>query len=259
MKEEYAFITGSSSGIGESFAKQLASENYNIILHGRNELNLKRIQREIIEKYKVKCEYIILDLSSTITISQLDNLLSSFNITTFISNAGLGVAGYFNETSLDDELKVSNLHVNSIIVLTKYFITKFKVAKEGRILNISSLYAFFPVPKQSIYAATKTFQHSFFLSIHKEMKMQFPLIKISSVCPGLTYSNFRIRQGKQEKSSIVGMSSLQVCKIALKGLDKNQAEILPGFFAKMMSIVIPLLPRSFALSIIYQMNKQRGF
>lgn len=255
----YAFITGSSSGIGLDMAKILAIKGYNIVLHGRNELALKKIKQDLINEFQIKCEYVIADLSKDTGAEILIDFLKSYPVEVFISNAGIGVPGNFHETQLLDELAMTTLHVTSVIKLSKYFVQSFTQKKKGYILNVSSLYAFFPVPKQSLYSATKTFQHSFFLSLHKESKMSKLGINISSLCPGLTYSSFRTRQGKKEQHSVVGLSSFSVAQIAINGLFSNKKTIVPGFFNKMMSLVMPVLPTSIGLSIIYKMNKQRGF
>lgn len=254
----YALITGSSSGIGQDMALILASKGYNILLHGRNENALKALQAKI-NNEEVKCEYVIQDLCESNSVEEIITKIKDYPIEVFISNAGIGIPGNFVDNNLDDELKMTNLHVISIIKLTKYFIQNFSKMNKGYILNVSSLYAFFPVPKQSLYAATKTFQHSFFLSLHKEVQMAQKKIHISSLCPGLTYSQFRTRQGKDEQQSIVGLSSYQVAQIAIEGLFKNKKVIIPGFFNKLMALVIPILPYSIGLSIIYKINKQRGF
>lgn len=255
----YAFITGSSSGIGQDMAKILAQRGYNIILHGRNELALQSLKLELVNQYRIKCEYILVDLCLENSAEVLIDYLKNFSIEVFISNAGIGVPGNFHESKLSDELAMTTLHVTTVIKLAKYFVQTFSKNKKGFMLNVSSLYAFFPVPKQSLYAATKSFQHSFFLSLHKESQMSKLGINISSLCPGLTYSSFRTRQGKKEQHSIVGLSSYAVAQIAIDGLFENKKIIVPGFFNKMMSLVIPILPTFLGLSIIYKMNKQRGF
>src|SRR5215475_8956258 len=47
LKDKIAFVTGSSSGIGESIAKTLAKEGAAVIIHGRSAERTKRVADEI--------------------------------------------------------------------------------------------------------------------------------------------------------------------------------------------------------------------
>ncbi len=258
--KKYAFITGSSSGIGKAMAFELAAMGYCPILHGRNHHALTEVKKLIEGKYKdLECETLIANLSEPNETENLIKKLSLFNIEVFISNAGFGIPGNFEATDIANEEEMISTHVTSVVKLSKYFYQNFAKKEKGYILNTSSLYSYFPVPKQSMYGATKAFQHSFFLALHQEARLNRPHIFISSLCPGLTYSNFRISQGKKEKKSVVGMEASAVAKIAINGLFRNKAVIVPGVFGKMMAFVIPKLPIGIQLSIIYNMNKQRGF
>ncbi|EQC43907.1 SDR family oxidoreductase [Bacteriovorax sp. Seq25_V] len=258
--EKYALITGSSSGIGKAMAFELAKHGYSPLLHGRNIVELEKTRAEILGKHpSLKCEIIQANLSVENEIDKLISKIQNYDIEVFISNAGFGIPGNFENTELLAEETMISTHVSAIVKLTKYFYKSCANKERGYILNTSSLYSFFAVPKQSMYGATKAFQHSFFMALHQEAKLNRPHIYISSLCPGLTYSNFRISQGKKEKKSIVGMEAHEVATIAINSLFKNKPVIIPGIFSKMMAFVIPKLPIALQLSIIYNMNKQRGF
>ena len=63
MKESYALITGSSSGIGLEIAYYLAEKGFNLILTARREGLLKDISKDISLKHKVKADFVSCDLS----------------------------------------------------------------------------------------------------------------------------------------------------------------------------------------------------
>ncbi len=56
-------ITGASLGIGQAFAKQLASEKHNLLLIARSENKLKVLCDELMAKYNIKAYYFPLDLT----------------------------------------------------------------------------------------------------------------------------------------------------------------------------------------------------
>mgnify|MGYP003336337265 CR=1 FL=1 len=63
IMENYSLVTGASSGIGLEICKYLASKKHNLILTARNEKKLKDISAELIDSFKIKCNYISCDLS----------------------------------------------------------------------------------------------------------------------------------------------------------------------------------------------------
>ena len=64
MNENWALITGSSSGIGKELAISLAKRNWNLILVARREPLLAQIKKSLTDTYKVKVEYIAADITS---------------------------------------------------------------------------------------------------------------------------------------------------------------------------------------------------
>lgn len=58
-----ALITGASSGIGESFARELAARGMNVVLVARSEAKLRLLAQELSRHHKVRVEAIAVDLS----------------------------------------------------------------------------------------------------------------------------------------------------------------------------------------------------
>ena len=95
--EPWAIVTGASDGIGLSFAEELASQGFNVILHGRNEQKLQGVKEKLLSQWPArKFEILILDaIADAGNADKMAAALSEFkdlNIKILINNVG-GIAG----------------------------------------------------------------------------------------------------------------------------------------------------------------------
>ncbi len=58
-----AIVTGASGGIGAAFANRLAGEGHNLLLVARSEDKLRQLCNELMQKNKIKAQYIAIDLT----------------------------------------------------------------------------------------------------------------------------------------------------------------------------------------------------
>ncbi|WP_235510979.1 SDR family NAD(P)-dependent oxidoreductase [Spiroplasma kunkelii] len=68
--------------------------------------------------------------------------IKQYHIVLFINNAGFGKKGLFITIPLADELKMINLNIKAVHILTKLFTQYFIEQKKGQIINISFLICF---------------------------------------------------------------------------------------------------------------------
>ena len=167
----YVLLTGASSGIGYEMATQLAAKKMNLILVARNETKLQGLQSELIARHGISVRYFVKDLSNvqaTIDLYQIvqkENLL----VTALVNNAGVGNYGNFIETSLEEELRMIELNISSVVALTKLFAKDMVSRKAGKIMNVGSLLSFLPFPYYSVYSATKAFVLAFSETLAAEL------------------------------------------------------------------------------------------
>ena len=90
-----ALVTGGTSGIGLEIAKNLDKKGYDLVLVSEK----SDIDKSI---FKNNVEIINLDLSKKENCYKLHDMVKDVDV--FINNAGFGIFGEFNETSLDKEL-----------------------------------------------------------------------------------------------------------------------------------------------------------
>jgi short-subunit dehydrogenase len=181
---KYALVTGGTSGIGYEFVRVFASEGYNVVIVARNENDLHRVSSEVKNQYGVDVVTLSKDLFDRDKAFTVYEELKARNITidTLVNDAG------FVETDIWRELKIIDLNICSLVILTKVFLQDMVSRGEGRILNVSSIASKMPGPWQSVYHATKAFVQSFTEAIRSEVKDSGVIV--TALLPGVTDTDF---------------------------------------------------------------------
>src|SRR3979409_570606 len=182
-------ITGASSGIGEVFARRLASQGDNLLLVARSEDKLINLCNELGRTKSTHAQYVAMDLSEPDAPARLfeETTNRGLEIDFLINNAGFGSMGDFAKLDLQPERNMIDLNVRALVELTHRFLIPMRQRKNGSIINVASTAAFQPVPFMATYAATKAFVLSFSEALWEENR---PLGgKVMGVCPGVTDTN----------------------------------------------------------------------
>ena len=210
-KEKYVLITGASSGIGEAFARKLASQGYNIIIIARRKNKLKQLAEELKKHYSVKVEVLSADLSEEQEIAKIEKrIMESNDIFMLINNAGFGTRGHFENVDPIKIINMINVHVVASTRLARAILPQMIERNQGTIINVSTVVSDIPAPRRVIYAATKAYLNSFSKSLQAELKEKNLDIKIQALLPGLTKTDFF----STEEYSFQGISD-QIIKYAI--------------------------------------------
>jgi uncharacterized protein len=256
--DNWALITGASSGIGRALAYTLAARGYNLFLTGRNEPALRQVASHCREQFKLATQVQIADLADTQATDALIDALSTddrvFEI--LVNNAGFGVQGPFRRTALNTELDMVHVQLDAMLKLTKALLPGMVARRRGRILNVASVYSFAPVAFQAVYAASKAFLLSFSAALSEELKGSG--VTVTALCPGLTQTEFRVRAGIPEKNKAAGASAEVIAEIGVSQTLKGKLIIVPGFPNRLFAFLARRLPFALVLCIVRLINKVRG-
>ena len=154
MSEKTVLITGSSRGLGKSLALVFAENRYNVILHGRDEQALKKVQESVLEN-NVECDVVIGDITTGETISRLSEIAERRNFDILINNAGLYVKEPFPDMSLEDFRRIIEVNLIAPVCLTHKVFPIFQRKKSGLIININSIAGKNASDGESAYCASK--------------------------------------------------------------------------------------------------------
>lgn len=238
-------ITGGSVGIGAALGDVFAEHGHDLILVARSREKLEARAADIRQKYRVEVTCIPDDLADPAGPQRVFEAVGAngLEVHNLVNNAGVGLYGQFITTDLDAERKMIQLNVTTPVELTKRFLPAMVERGSGRILNVASTAAFVPGPWMSIYYATKAFLLSFSEAIDYELESSG--ISVTTLCPGPTESEFKVRAGSQRSRlfEALVMDAPTVARAGYDGMMRGKALVIPGFRNKLIPVAARLAPR----------------
>jgi short-subunit dehydrogenase len=245
-----AVITGASSGIGEAFARQLAARGYDLLLIARREDRLRGLAVEIMAAQRVAVDVMTADL---VTDEDRDRVAGRIrgaaNFALLVNNAGVGMTpGLFYKNSLEAQDHMHRLHVLTTLALSHAALENLaaRADLDGRsgIINVSSVAGFEQAPTSVSYNATKAWMTSFTNGLAIELVVQGSRVKVQALCPGFTYSEFHDRIGTKRASipKSLWLTAEFVAAESLRGFDRGQVIVVPGWRYKIIVAFMRLLP-----------------
>ncbi|ARU54394.1 MAG: SDR family NAD(P)-dependent oxidoreductase [Pseudomonadales bacterium] len=262
----YAVVTGAGSGIGRSFALELAKRNGTVVCADIN-LDAAKETVDLIEKAGATAFAIQCDVGVAEQVEHLANeaeKLMKHPVTLVINNAGVGLGGKFDELSLDDWRWC--LHVNQwgVIHGCHYFVPRFKALGYGAIINVASAASYTAAPEMSAYNVSKAGVRALSETLYAELKKDN--IRVNCLCPTLVPTNI-IKDGRiPERYSKLADHALMnfamttsdsVAKLTLDRLDKGELYTTPQVDAKLFWLMKRTAPNLYAkfLGFSYQFVK----
>ncbi|MBV9573024.1 MAG: SDR family NAD(P)-dependent oxidoreductase [Acidobacteriales bacterium] len=193
MAQQFALVTGASSGIGLALAKELAGRGYDLAICAEDErLNdaAQTLQLSGVEVVAIQA-----DLAKREGVDQLWTKVEGLRRQVDVAciNAGVGVGGLFAETDLDAELNMISLNCSGTVQLAKHVVRHMLARGQGRILITSSIAGEMVAPREAVYAATKSFDLTFAHSLRYELRDSG--VSVTALQPGPTDTDFFHRAG----------------------------------------------------------------
>jgi short-subunit dehydrogenase len=175
-------ITGASSGIGQATAEAFARRGSILILAARNGEALSRVAHSC-SRLGAEALSVITDITDAASVKVLaERALTFGRIDIWISNAGVGAVGRFEETPLEAHEQVirTNLigHINEAHAVLPAFLRQ----ERGVFINMISLGGFAAAPFATAYSASKFGLRGFSEALRAELADK-PGIHICDIYP----------------------------------------------------------------------------
>jgi dehydrogenase/reductase SDR family member 7B len=230
-----AWITGASSGIGESLVYEFIKRGATVVASSNDLPGLERVKATCgVKSQMVHC--VPFDLSDTSSIDKIvEQQINILGKIDFVLNiGGISQRARIDETPLWLDRKIFEINYFGTIAFTKAVLPYMVRQKSGHILATSSIAGRFGFPLRSAYSASKQALHGFFETLYLENKKNN--IRSSVIIPGRVRTSISFHalnsegkeHGKLDEGLAGGISPVKAAEIIIKGIRHNKREILVG-------------------------------
>jgi short-subunit dehydrogenase len=175
-----AIVTGASSGIGRASAEALARAGFKVFGTSR------RVTGDGPSNVSMQ----ICDVTDDAAVNSLvaTVLAQSGRIDVLVNNAGIGLIGGAEESSILQAQRLFDVNVFGVARVVNAVLPVMRSQKMGRIINMSSILGLIPSPFNAFYASTKHAVEGYSESLDHEVR-NFG-IRVVLVEPGVTRTSF---------------------------------------------------------------------
>ncbi len=187
-----AVITGATSGIGKSCARQFAERGANLVLLARREERLEALRDELSET-GVNVEVRVHDVRDRTLANELADDLKERGIAPdiLLNNAGLGRGlGTIQEGDIEDWEEMIDTNVKGLLYMTRAILPLMVERDQGHVINIGSIAGLWVYPAGNVYNATKFAVHA--LNEAMSIDLVGTNVRVSSIDPGAVETEFSL-------------------------------------------------------------------
>lgn len=249
FKNKNVYITGGSSGIGLAIASELVSLGANVLLISRSIEKLSSAKELLLStKQDVKVDSLSLDVGDNQKVNEgLKEALQSFGEPDILINcAGLAIPRKFEDIEYEQFEFIMKTNLHGVWNMTHALIPYLK-ARKGYVLNVSSIAGFIGVFGYTDYCASKFA----IIGLSEALRSEYAIhgVRVSVLCPPDTDTPAFEEENKTKPAETKAISENaklmqpeKVAKAVIKGMQKEQFLIIPGFDGKLANTVKRIAP-----------------
>ena len=181
-----ALVTGGAKGIGKAIVIELASNGYDVAINYlTSEKEAKELAEDLMGKYPVRVLTYQCDVSDENKVKEMvayiEQKLGTIDI--LINNAGIAQQKVFLDISERDWERIFDVNVKGVYNCIKEVLPDMLKKKEGKIINISSIWGISGASCEVHYSASKAAVIGLTKALAKELGPS--KIKVNCVAPGV--------------------------------------------------------------------------
>lgn len=184
LKGHTVLVTGASSGIGLCFSREFARRGADVVMVSNQEGLLERTAADVVSEFGVKAVPFFCDLTAPDADRRIVDFIDArgLDVDMLVNNAG--IFGFETVCGMPERKMECflDLHCRAVTMLCRTFARRFADRGGGRILNMSSMSCWMPMPGIAMYSATKAYIRVFSRALHYEMRDSG--VSVTVACPG---------------------------------------------------------------------------
>lgn len=187
VKNKNVFVTGSTRGIGLAIAHRFASLGANVVLNGRSEISAELI--DSFKDYQVKVIVISGDVSQFDDAKRMvDEAIAKLgSVDILVNNAGITNDKLMLKMTEADFESVLKVNLTGAFNMTQSVLKPMTRARQGAIINLSSVVGLTGNVGQANYAASKAGLIGFTKSVAREVAARG--VRVNVIAPGFIESD----------------------------------------------------------------------
>ena len=189
LEGKRAFVSGATSGIGESCARRLAASGVNLVLHGRSGAKVEALAAEL-RHFGVETSAVLFDVRDRKAVEwEMARLLQETEIDILINNAGLALGlEPIDAGDVDQWEEMIDANIKGLLYVSRAVIPQMRRRNRGHILNIGSIAGKMTYPGGNVYCATKSAVHT--LTEAMNIDLAGTAVRVGNIAPGAVWTQF---------------------------------------------------------------------
>jgi short-subunit dehydrogenase len=242
-------------------ARRFASAGNDVMLVARRLAPLEQAAAQIRAETKADVSVLSLDVTMPDAVAEIEAALQSHGAyaDVLVNNAGIGLSGPFHAHSAADVLRLVDLNVRALTLLTHHFLPGMRVRGRGGILNLASIGSFAPGPNQAAYYASKAYVLSLTEAIAAETAGEG--VRVCALAPGPVNTRWHEKAGAQSafyRSFVPPASARSVAWAGHLGYVLGLRVTIPGLVNPFMAVAMRIMPHRIVIPIIGVLLRPRN-
>lgn len=195
-----ALITGASGGIGRKIALRLAKDGYDIAAcYFSDDQSAKELENEL-ALVGIKYKFYKADVSDYNQIKEIFADATDFfgGVSVLVNNAGMSQTKLFTDITEEDFDRITAVNFKSVFNCCKFAVPYMVNQKQGKIINISSMWGVYGASCETVYSATKAAVIGFTKALARELAPSN--IQVNCIAPGAVDTKMNNNLSEKEKA-----------------------------------------------------------